>query len=178
MNLLKRVFTRTNGRPDNCAKKVNGAATATPIAWETYEFLDATDKRLIESAFGGEIDVEGLSNLLSKMHARTYLLELAADRRECPASDCESYRGYVVAGEPGARLIVTGKKVTCSRCARTCHRDHFDQEGRNKLAAAIGEALAKKGGIELMHAVAAKFSPQRKVYVLSHSWNGVGGWFA
>ncbi len=87
MNLLKRIFTRTNR-----------AADATSIAWVTYEYLDGTDKGLVERAFGGDIDIEKLSNLLSRMYARSYLLELAAERWECPASDCENYRGYIVAG--------------------------------------------------------------------------------
>ena len=55
---------------------------------------------------------------------------------------------------------------------------HLDSDGRNKVAVLIGESLDNKGGIELMESVAKRFPDQYKVYLLSHSWDRIGSWFA
>jgi hypothetical protein len=136
--------------------------------WQSNNYIDAADRRVIELLRRGKIESKEVARVLYKIYTHSYLIgDTLKARKICPAEECRE--------EP---LVERQQKLTCCLCDRTITLDQFDEQNRNKLSVLIGEALWEKGGIALMEDVAGKFPNQRKAYLLSHSWDRVGGWFA
>jgi hypothetical protein len=124
---------------------------------------------VVERALAGEIEPDSLAEILFKIYTLSYLIRFDQNDKTltCKSEECQE-----------GSLFMSRDNAKCLRCSRAFHRDQFDKEGRNKLSVAIGVALANKGGIKAMELVAAAFPNRGKVYLVSHSWDRVGGWLA
>jgi len=166
---IVKVLLDRGAKPDT--KKEAGRVKLKPpkVPWHTYGYLDSHDRAVVERALAGEIEPDSLAEILFKIYTLSYLIRFDQNDKTltCKSEECQE-----------GSLFMSRDNAKCLRCSRAFHRDQFDKEGRNKLSVAIGVALANKGGIKAMELVAAAFPNRGKVYLVSHSWDRVGGWLA